>query len=85
MKIVVNCDFGGYGLGVSNKFTELVDGYVNDRANSELVNFVENNPDDCGDLTIVEIPDNATDFDIMDDDGMETLIYVVDGKIHYAS
>lgn len=85
MKIVVNGDFGGYGFGVSNEFRELVDNYVNDRANSNLINFVENYPDACGDLTIVEIPDNATDFDIMDYDGMETLIYVVDGKIHYAS
>lgn len=85
MKIVVNGDFGGYGCDVSNEFEELVDNYANDRVNSELVNFVENNPDDCGDLTIVEIPDNATDFDIMDYDGMETLIYVVDGKIHYTS
>ena len=85
MKIVVNSDFGGYGFGVSNKFTELVDSYVNDRANSNLVNFVENNPDDCGDLTIAEIPDNATDFDITDYDGMETIVYVVDGKLHYTS
>lgn len=85
MKVVINGDFGGYGFGVSNKFTELVDGYVNDRTNSNLVNFVENNPNACGDLTIVEIPDNATDFDISDYDGMETLIYVVDGRIHYAS
>ena len=29
------------------------------------------------------IPDNATDWDIEDYDGNETLIYVVDGKIHY--
>lgn len=85
MKIVVNSDFGGYGFGVSNKFTELVDSYVNDRANSNLVNFVENNPDKCGDLTIAEIPDNATDFDITDYDGMETIVYVVDGKLHYTS
>ena len=87
MKVVINGSYGGYGFEVSEEFRELVYNYESyaDRTNSELVNFVENNPNDCGDLIIVEISDNATDFDIMDYDGMETLIYVVDGKIHYAS
>ena len=83
MKIVVNADFGGFGYGVSKEYEECVFAYENDRANSELVAFVENHPDDCGDLAIMTIPDNATDWDIEDYDGCETLIYVVDGKIHY--
>ena len=83
MKIVVNADFGGFGYGVSKEYKECVFAYENDRANSELVAFVENHPDDCGDLAIMTIPDNATDWDIQDYDGCETLIYVVDGKIYY--
>ena len=83
MKIVVNANFGGYGCDVSEQYEDLVDRYENDRANPELVAFVENHPDDCGDLAIMTIPDNATDWDIQDYDGNETLIYVVDGKIYY--
>lgn len=83
MKIVVNANFGGYGCDVSEQYEDLVDRYENDRTNPELVTFVENHPNDCGDLAVMTIPDNATDWDIEDYDGNETLIYVVDGKIHY--
>jgi hypothetical protein len=83
MKIVVNADFGGFGYGVSKKYEDCVFAYENDRANPELVAFVENHPDDCGDLAIMTIPDNVTDWDIQEYDGNENLIYVVNGKIHY--
>ena len=83
MKIVINANFGGYGCDVSEQYVDLVDRYEGDRTNPELVSFVKNHPDDCGDLAVMTIPDNATDWDIEDYDGNETLIYVVDGKIHY--
>ena len=83
MKIVVNADFGGFGYGVPKEYEGCVFAYENDRANPELVAFVENHPDDCGDLAIMTIPDNATDWGIQEYDGNETLIYVVNGKIHY--
>ena len=83
MKIVVNADFGGYGYNVSEQYKDLVERYEDDRTNPELVAFVENHPNDCGDLKVRTIPDNTTDWDIQDYDGDETLIYVVDGKIHY--
>ena len=83
MKIVINANFGGYGCDVSEQYVDLVDRYEGDRTNPELVAFVENHPNDCGDLASVTIPDNATDWDIQDYDGNEDLIYVVDGKIHY--
>lgn len=35
-------------------------------------------------LKIVEIPDNCTDYEINEYDGIETITYVVDGKIHHA-
>ena len=83
MKIVVNADFGGYGYNVSDQYEDLVERYENDRTNPELIAFVENHPNDCGDLKVRTIPDNTTDWDIQDYDGDETLIYVVDGKIRY--
>ena len=33
-------------------------------------------------LEVVEVPDNATDYRISYYDGIETVLYVVDGKIH---
>lgn len=85
MKIVINGDFGGFGYGIENiEFRALVDRLASDRENPELVAFVKNHPEDCGDLVIATIPDNATDYVINENDGLETLIYVVDGIIHFA-
>ena len=33
-------------------------------------------------IVIVEIPDEITDYKIISYDGMETVLYVIDGKIH---
>ena len=38
----------------------------------------------CANLRIVEIPDDYTDYYINEYDGAETLIYVKDGKLHWA-
>ena len=84
MKIVMNGAFGGYGLDVAEEFEAMVDSHADDRTCCELVEFVESYPDQCGDLAIVEIPDTATDWEIDDYDGLESVIYVVDGKIHHA-
>ncbi len=35
-------------------------------------------------IEVVEIPDSATDWQINEYDGSESVIYVVDGKIHWA-
>ena len=83
MKIVINANFGGYGCDVSEQYVDLVDRYEGDRTNPELVAFVENHPDDCGDLAVMTSHDIAPDWDIQDYDGNEDLIYVVDGKMHY--
>ena len=83
MQIVVNYAFGGFGYHVSKEYKDLVYRYENDRTNPELVDFVENHPNDCGDLAVMTIPDNATDLDIQEDDGDEIIIYVVNGKIRY--
>jgi hypothetical protein len=81
MKIVINNAYGGYGCDVAEEFEELVWQYENDRTAPELVEFVENHPKECGDLTVVEIPDTATDYYINEYDGYESVLFVVDGKI----
>ena len=35
-------------------------------------------------LKVVEIPDTCTDYEINDYDGVETITYVVDGKLYHA-
>ena len=86
MKIVINNDYGGFGLDVSEKCKRLIELAAKrneERTNQDLIEFVENNPDECGDLAVVEIPDEATDWEIRDYDGLEDVVYVLDGKIRY--
>lgn len=57
------------------------------RDDPRLVKWVEDHTDrrdKCGDLAVVEIPDSCTDWEIDDYDGMESIVYVVDGKLHHA-
>lgn len=82
MRIVINADFGGFGYDVAEQFEDFVYKHSSDRTNPDLIQFVENHPEECGQLAIVEIPDNATDYMIDEYDGLESVIYVVDGKIH---
>ena len=89
MKFVINDCFGSYGL--SQDFL--------DKYGEEFENFERNDPklvaavEEFGEaessgffsnLHIKEIPDGYTDYSIEDDGGVETLIYVKDGKLHWA-
>ncbi len=89
MKIVVNREFGGFSLPETfckkygfNAYDDI------DRTDDRLVRFIENNGGEvevfCGTLEVAEIPDESTDWELNDYDGMESIIYVVDGKIHWA-
>jgi len=90
MKIVVNHCFGGFGLsdeaverlGLKSRYDDI------DRTDSRLVALVEEDAEkasgDFAELGVVEISDEATDWTIDEYDGIETVIYVVDGKLCYA-
>lgn len=84
MKIVINGDFGGFGFGVAEQFEDWVREFEGDRSDAELVAFVETHPDECGDLVVVTIPEEATDWEMDEYDGWESIIYVLDGKIVHA-
>ena len=84
MKLIINGTYGGYGYGVADEFKALAEKYEDGRTAPELVAFVEKHPDDCGDLNVVEIPDESTDYLIDEYDGAETVYYVVGGKIYTA-
>lgn len=81
MKMVINNNYGGFGLDVAEKYENWVLGFEGDRTNAELVEFVENHPYECGDLVVVTIPEEATDWEMNECDGWESIIYVLNGKI----
>lgn len=93
MKIVINKCYGKFGL--SHKACQMLDerGYQLDltmnyrlRTNSSLIDIVEQLGDGanglCSKLKIIEIPDNATDWTICSDAGVESVVYVVNGIMH---
>lgn len=86
MKFVLNKCFGGFGL--SDWAEEQMGCRFPSRTNSNFIALVENYPNKVSDwgaeLKVVEIPDNATDYEINDYDGHESIIYVVDGKLYHA-
>lgn len=95
MKFVLNKAYGGFTfpaeLVVSTKWDE--DGEWKDengywheieRNDPDLVSYVEQYPEKVPDLKVVKIEGEVTDCEITEYDGFESLIYVVDGKIHHA-
>lgn len=85
MKYVINTAFGGYELpedfcemyGIEDRW-DYDRGY---RKDERLIKYVEEHPD--GDLEVVEIPDDATDWELTEYDGAESIIAVIDGKIYH--
>lgn len=87
MKMVINGSWGGFKLPKDYAAAK-TDGWVYDRSDEvrcdpDLINTVESK-DYEGDLEIVEFPDEATDYMISEYDGMESLYYVINGKIKLA-
>ena len=89
MKLVINKCYGGFGLS-KDALATLGVKYENDveRSDARLIKMVEANAKAVGKsyskLKVVKIPDSATDYYIDEYDGLESVIYVVDGKLHWA-
>lgn len=86
MKIVLNKDYGVFRLPI--EYCNLCecgryDYGMEERFDPDLIKIVEEGCDNP-DLKVVEIPDDATDWELHDDDGSESIVYVVDGKLHWA-
>lgn len=86
MKIVVNKCYGGFGLSDWAMEQLGINVYYDiDRTDSRLIELVENFPEKVdnfySNLIVVSIPDTSTDWEIDEYDGLETVIYVLDGKI----
>ena len=88
-KILVNVDFGGFGIreDLFDDFMERTSGLDDIREDEKLIALVEQGEDigaGYADIGLAEIPDNATDYTIIEYDGKEDVLYVVDGKLRYA-
>lgn len=89
MKMIINNCFGGFGVR-----QEVLDELeLNDfseeelRTAARLIEEIENGKDvsdDCAELRVVEIPDEITDYYLDEYDGLESIIYVLNGKLHWA-
>lgn len=88
MKIIINANYGGYH--VPEEIVELLglrsrwDGDNHAvRTNPLFIQWVEAHKGET-ELAVVEIPQGATDYMFQEYDGLESVIYVLDGKIHFA-
>lgn len=89
MKIVINRCFGVFSLSAAAvKACGANSAHDEDqRTNPILIEMVERDAEAangwCAKLEVVEIPDNASDWELDKYDGVESVTYVVDGKIHH--
>lgn len=82
MMYVINVEYGGFNV------PEEVEAMIGDkwdyegdiRANAHFVEWVKAHAGET-DLAVVEIPAEATDWEVIEYDGYEYIIAVVDGKI----
>ena len=85
MKIVINNTYGGYEVPDAICCRLGCDRYDDSdevRTNPEFIAYVENTPDTT--LAVAIIPNDATDWEILDDGGWERIICVVNGKLCFS-
>ena len=89
MEIVLNSCFGGFSLSeIACKKLGLINPYAPiGRTDPRLIECVrtlgEEANGNCASLRIVEIPNDCTDWEINDYDGVETITYVVGGQLYH--
>jgi len=86
MKIVINVRFGGFSIKNSIAKKYGFDEREERRDNEKLIKLIEEGVDCNGssaELEVIEIPDESTDYCIVEHDGAEDVAYVVDGLIKW--
>ena len=88
MKFIINACYGGFGINEKWEAENCEKNCSGDcRECAKLIRAIEgkeNVNDDFSKLAVVEFPDEATDYELLEYDGIESLLYVLDGKIRYA-
>jgi beta-glucanase (GH16 family) len=81
MKMIIDRGYNGYHIPDEVLHWELPPDAENEhRTDPRFIEWVKTHKNNTG-LAVVEIPDNATDWELEDYDGRESIIAVVDGKI----
>lgn len=85
MKIVINTCFGGFEIADEWRAKNCKKGCGGDcRECAKLIQAIEAKEqvnDSYSELDVVEFPDDATDWEIEEYDGLENVLYVQGGKI----
>lgn len=89
MKIVVNSCVGGFGVNreILKKYNIQMD-REKIRTDEKLIQLIESGVNcntDFSKLEIVDIPSEATDYYVENHDGLEIVLYVLDGKIIFGN
>lgn len=88
MKIVLNKCYGGFGLSDKAKAMLKEKGGWRDQTDPNLIEVVEELGAEASSyyarLRVVETIAEPTDWEVNEYDGLETLTYVVDGKLYHA-
>ena len=92
MLFVLNKCYGGWSLseqaaeilGLDTRYPELDSAMTEKVANLIREHGSEFVSGRCARLRVVELPDNFTDYEVNEYDGIETITYVVDGKLYHA-
>ena len=94
MKLVINNSWGPFEVPAQFKYLEnqSKDPKLLDiRKDPDLIKWVEEHPEGFDVnygrmvLKVVDIPDESTDYVILDYDGVESVYFVVDGKLYGAN
>lgn len=83
MKIILNGDYGGFN------FAEGLPWGPSDCTNPDAIAYIEKYGTEKASaphshLYVVTLPEDVTDYIITEYDGVETIYYIQDGKIHEA-
>lgn len=89
MKLIINSCFGCFAVNVNilKKYGIQTSNEEDLRTNKKLIELIESGVycnTNYSKLRIVDIPSEATDYYIENYDGVETVLYVLDGKIIFA-
>lgn len=89
MVIILNKCYGGFHIPEALCESEGLERYDDiDRTDERLVEFVKSHGGEyregCSRLVVVEVPDTCTDWEMDEYDGMESVTYVVNGKLFHA-
>ena len=88
MTIIINKCYGGFHIPAPICEATGLRPYEDiDRTDSRLVEFVREHGGDyregCSRLVMVEVPEDATDWELNEYDGFESITYVVDGMLYH--